>query len=345
MNIKREYNVVSNLFKVEFMQLLRHPISIFWSFLFPTVLLLALSFLFSHNSGSGKYNILVSQDRYAQFAAKTIDTSKYVVLEHPEDHQIDAYLHIFAKELTLDIYNDAVTEIKTDIYNSLYRSLLNEKKDRKIKIVVQHKPKGNNGNLLKFILPGIIGVSLVSVSLFSIGTTLVSFREQSILKKFGTTPLNKWEYLLGHISGRILLILLQASWLITLGYFIVGLNPWNNFFSIICSLILGIMAFSGIGMIIGATSDKVETASAISNFVFFPMVFLSGAYFPLDSIGTVMLYVVKIVPLYHFINMFRAIYVEGKSITDFPMESLILILWFIISLIIAKFYFNWADEV
>ena len=344
MNLKREYTIISNIFKVEFMQLLRHPISVFWGFLFPTVLLFALSMLFSQEETNSKYNLLVSSDNYVKYAVRAIDTSKYVVLEEGNGRRVDAYLYSKNRQLNLEVYSDAVSEIKQDMYSALYRSLLNEKQDRRINIIAQPKTQESNTNLLRFILPGIIGVSLVSVSLFSIGTTLVSFREQSILKKFGTTPLKKWEYLLGHVLGRLLLVLLQTSWLIILGYFIVGVNPIQNIVSILLSLTLGIMAFGGIGMIIGATSDKVETASALSNFLFFPMMFLSGAYFPLDSLGAIALYAIKIIPLYHFMNIFRGVYTEGRSLFDFPVEIIVLLTWFLISLIIAKFYFKWADE-
>ncbi len=249
--------MLRTLFKIEFLQLLRHPISIFWSFCFPTVLLVALSFLNTQN---------------------------------PE------------------ATNDEL-------------------------------------NILHFILPGIIGVSLVSVSLFSIGTTLVGFREQSILKKYGTTPLKKWEYLFAHVLGRVILILIQSIWLVGLGYFLVGISPFDNLFSIVFSLSLGILAFGGIGLIIGSISQKIESASAISNLVFFPMIFLSGAYFPIDGLSDILSIFVNIIPLYHFVEMFRAVYIENLSILNFPVEICVLLAWFIVSIFIAKSFFKWESEV
>jgi len=338
--------MIFTIFKIEFFQLLRHPVSIFWSFLFPTILLVVLSFLFGQNDEkSGKYNLLITPDRYVEFIAKNVDTTKYNIINNAKKLKIDAYLHLVKNKLVLDIYSDNDLQIKNDLYNSLYRALLGERKDQRIEVRKHKKADANDGMLLSFILPGIIGVSLVSVSLFSIGTTLVGFREQSILKKFGTTPLKKWEYLLGHLLGRLLLILMQASWLIILGWILAGVNPMLNIVSIVLSLIVGIMAFSGIGLIIGSTSDKVETASAISNFVFFPMVFLSGAYFPIDTVSPTMLFFIKIIPLYHFVKMFRAVYIENISILNFPVEVGILFAWVVVSIFISKLYFKWDEEV
>lgn len=204
---------------------------------------------------------------------------------------------------------------------------------------------GDDKSYLYFLLPGIIGINIVSISLFSVGTNLASYKEQNVLKRLALLPITKWEYVIGHVLARTSILLLQAFFILVLGNLIFGIHFFENIFSLFVIIFLGIIIFSTLGVALASITNRAETTSALANVIFFPMLFFSGAYIPIEKIPSFLHPIVYFLPLTHFILPFREVFIGNFQLKNYFNNFMILFIWFFLSFIIAVKKFKWSDEV
>lgn len=201
----------------------------------------------------------------------------------------------------------------------------------------------HNLTYIAFLVPGILAMSLMQLGLFGTAPALVSLRQDGVLRRLGATPLPRWQLLISQVLMRLTIGVIQTAVIIGIGVALFNVQVEGNWFALAGVVLLGALTFVGIGYFIASIARTVEAASGISSGVNFPMMFLSGIFFPIASLASVpiLAVIIKAMPLTYLGDALRQITVQG--VPDFPMAVDIAVLggWFIVCSLLSIRLFKW----
>ena len=148
-------------------------------------------------------------------------------------------------------------------------------------------------------IPGITAAFIMTNGVIGLTATTTEFKRRGIIKRLSITPLTKLDWIIGNVFSQTLLNLILTGIMIGFGWVLYNVRIIPDAFSIIM-ILLGSIMFSGIGMILSGVIKDVEAASAIGNAIAFPMMFLSGTFFPLELMPSFIQTIAKALPLTYF---------------------------------------------
>lgn len=152
---------------------------------------------------------------------------------------------------------------------------------------------------IDFYIPGVTAAFIMTNGVIGLTSNTSEFKRRGIIKRLSLTPLSKMDWIIGNILSQTLLNLLLTAMMLALGWVIFNVRIIPDAFAILL-IFLGSVMFSGIGMLLSGLVKDVEAASAIGNAIAFPMMFLSGTYFPLEIMPSYLQTFAKILPLTYF---------------------------------------------
>ncbi len=196
-------------------------------------------------------------------------------------------------------------------------------------------------SFIDWFMPGIIAMSLMNTGIIGISTAFVAFREKGILRRIKVTPFPLWKFLLARVLGAMIVGLASTFVLIGLSMILFGAEVRGNWLLIIAMIILVSTCMLSIGAAIAAIARNVETAAGMANLITFPMMFLSGVFFPIDSMPDWMRPIMAVMPLRYGVNAIREPMLYGNGIGAIWMDILILIAISVATIFIAVRFFTW----
>ncbi len=189
---------------------------------------------------------------------------------------------------------------------------------------------------IPFLVPMLIAMVASSTAIYTIGPILPVYKEAGIFKRISVSPLRGWTYIYGLVSSRFIIVLAQSLILILASEIIYGIQIKGNLLFLMVSLIIGIFSILSIGGLIAGISKNMETATAIANITFVPLMFLSGAFIPIFILPNFLKKIASVSPVFHFIKILQDIIIFGKNWQDEGKSLLILIIFLILLSIITK---------
>ncbi|MGB9842556.1 MAG: ABC transporter permease [Candidatus Bathyarchaeales archaeon] len=147
-----------------------------------------------------------------------------------------------------------------------------------------------------FYIPGITAAFIMTNGIIALTSTVTDFKRRGITKRLAITPLTKLDWVVGNILCQTILNLMLAGIMIALGWVVFNVRVIPDVFSI-ALILLGSIMFSGMGMTLAGFIKDAEAASAIGNAIAFPMMFLSGTYFPMELMPSYLQTISKALPL------------------------------------------------
>jgi ABC-2 type transport system permease protein len=147
-----------------------------------------------------------------------------------------------------------------------------------------------------YYVPGITAAFIMTNGIIGLSATATEFKRRGIIKRLSLTPLTKLDWIIGNVLSQALLNLILTAIMIGVGWIIFNVRIIPDALTV-ALILLGSIMFSGIGMTLSGLFRDVEAASAVGNAIAFPMMFLSGTYFPLDMMPTYLQAVSKALPL------------------------------------------------
>ncbi len=150
-----------------------------------------------------------------------------------------------------------------------------------------------------YYVPGITAAFIMTNGIIALAATTTEFKRRGIIKRLSITPLTKLDWIIGNVLSQALLNLMLTAIMIAVGWLLFNVRVIPDVISI-ALILLGSIMFSGIGMTLSGFIKDVEAASAIGNAIAFPMMFLSGTYFPLEMMPSYIQMISKVMPLTYF---------------------------------------------
>ena len=134
---------------------------------------------------------------------------------------------------------------------------------------------------VSFFVPSILGMALMQLGIFA-AIPLVQQREKGILKRLNTTPLPRWALVGSNVLVRLIIAAAQTVIILGIGISVLGVQVTGNPLLIAGFVVLGALAFTSIGYVIASFARTEEAANGMTSIVQFPLMFLSGIFFPLE---------------------------------------------------------------
>lgn len=194
---------------------------------------------------------------------------------------------------------------------------------------------------MALLIPGILGMVLASTAYYSIGVVVTHYRASGFLKRLALIPIPAWQLVFAQMLVRCAVVLAVAATLLGLGagLFHVRLSPQP--LTLVAVMAVGTPAFLATGFAVGVLARSVESANSIAAFLFFPMTFLSGAYFSVEMLPGALQPVSAALPLTYFLRGLRAA-ARGGDVASVWLELGVLALWGAVGAFVSVRRFRWT---
>jgi ABC-2 type transport system permease protein len=192
--------------------------------------------------------------------------------------------------------------------------------------------------------PGILAMSLMNSGVIGLATAFVVYRERGILRRIRVTPFPLPSFIMARIISQLLIAGLQALILIGMAWAFFGLHLRGNPLVVVLAVAVGALAFLAIGFAISGVSPNAETAASYANLITFPMLFLSGIFFNMESAPAWLQPITKVLPLPYLVDALREPMTLGNGLTAIWSDLLVLLLTFAVAMAIAVRFFRWDSR-
>jgi ABC-2 type transport system permease protein len=194
---------------------------------------------------------------------------------------------------------------------------------------------------IDFLIPGLVGLNLMSSGLWGLGFAIVQARTQRLLKRLAATPMRRWHFLLSFMLSRLIFLVLEVAAILIFAYYVFDVRVHGSWLNLTLIALVGSMAFSGIGLLVGARTKTIEGASGLMNLVMLPMWLLSGSFFSAAKFPDFLQPFIKALPLTVLNDTLRAVMNDGAGLAAVGLSLGILSLWGVVSFTIALRIFRW----
>jgi ABC-2 type transport system permease protein len=195
---------------------------------------------------------------------------------------------------------------------------------------------------IDFLIPGLIGFSILVSPMFSMVNITSEYKKTKLFKQLSLTPLHKMEWLASKVIWYIILSTISFLLLVAVGVYGFGahmtLTVW-----LIPFLILGPMLFCSMGMLVGTVTKSIESASVLGNIITFPMMFLSGTFFPISTMPEYLRNFAHVLPLFYIVEGLNNVMVYANyagALVDIAVTAVITVIVFVAA---AKL-FKWRED-
>lgn len=192
-----------------------------------------------------------------------------------------------------------------------------------------------------YTFAGLLGFAIIGMGIFGPVNVFPELKKMGILRRLSTTPLRVWQYFLATMIGQAVIGLLALAVMFAVAIGVFKLQVVGNYAELTVFLVLGIVMILGIGLALGGWARNERQAAPLSNIVVFPMMFLSGTFFPRFIMPEWLQNVSSFLPLTPVIDGIRLITTEGKHLIDILPQVGLIGAWMIIIYIIAFKVFRW----
>jgi ABC-2 type transport system permease protein len=346
-------------------QFMRDKTALFFTFAFPLLFMIIFGFVFT-GAGDVSYKIaVVNQDATAlsgQIAGalgkvpifKTSESSLSDGLNQLRSGKVTAVVLIptgtqasvgAGQSANLTVYYDPSQTTSSQIILSALQqtaSAVNQQLTHQPVLVGLNPESVQTHNLkyIDFLVPGILAMSILFLGLFG-SLTLVDRRERKILKRFAATPVGRSTVIYSQVVYRLILAILQAAIIIALAFFAFKVTILGNWLALAGVVLLGTLTFISIGYFAVSRARTVEGAQPVIQLVQFPMLFLSGIFFPIDIMPAFIRPIVNALPLTYLGDALRQVMVQGTPAYPLYVDIAVLAGWLVVCMVLAVRFFRW----
>ncbi len=198
---------------------------------------------------------------------------------------------------------------------------------------------------LMAMLPGLLCISAMSSGLWGIGVTLPALRERGVLRRYHLAPISPWMIITSGIASNLVVSLSTLLMQIALAKIVYKIEIAGGVIASFVMLVAGALAFFSLGFVVAGVADNVKSATVLCNLLFFPLMFLGGAAFPMEFLPPKLQALARVLPSNYMVDGLYRVMKEGEGLAANLKNLSVLLLCCAVSLFVAAKLFRWeADE-
>ena len=362
--------------RADFRAFLRNREAVFWTFFFPIFFMVLLGLVFGNaqvidlkvgvvNADSGEASANLTQlidgapnVRVEQFAANESaaaaltngDINVYLVI--PADYTarvassqspngsngtppavLDVY---FAADTTGNgrVALTVVVQILSGVNNALVQT-------NPVLVPNPHEVQVTKGRYIDYLVPGIIGMTLMFNGVFAIAGVMTTMRQKGILRRLKVTPVSKSAILAALITTRMVITFLGVLLILLVGVVGFGVSLQGNPIILVGRIILGSLSFTTFGFAVSSYAKTIESAESMANVVTMPMMFLGDVFLPVALMPAFMQPIAGALPLRYLTEALRDVGLNGAGLVEIVWPVLGVLVWGTAGFFLAVYLFRW----
>lgn len=173
---------------------------------------------------------------------------------------------------------------------------------------------------IDFLIPGLIGVNLMTAGMWGIGYVLVEIRVKKLLKRMVATPMSRAQFLFSFVVMRSLFLLVELPVLLGFAWLAFHVGIAGSLALFIAVALLGGLMFAGLGLLMASRAQNQHTVNGLINVLQFPMFVGSGVFFSISRFPDVLQPWLKLLPLTALNDALRGILVDGAGVRGIAVQ-------------------------
>ncbi len=348
------------LWLARFRELYRDPSAIFWIYGFPILMVVALGIAFrSQPVETIRVDVIAHADaaETARLLGRRSDAHlRLQVAVHPAE-LARRRLRTGKTDLVIELsragsgggalrYRFSFDESRPE--GRLARAAVNDRlqaasgRRDTAQVLPDRRTTESGGRYIDFLVPGLLGMSLMGGGMWGVGYVIVDMRIRKLLRRFLATPMRRRHFLSAIMLSRLVFMLPEILVLLLFAYFAFGVVIYGSLLTVTGLILLGAFTFAGIGLLVASRARTIEAVSGLLNLVMMPMWILSGIFFSWERFPEAFHPVIQALPLTALNDALRAAMLEGASTGALLLPVAILAAWGSVSFALALRFFRWS---
>jgi ABC-2 type transport system permease protein len=338
---------LAQLTLVRIREFLREPEALFWTFFFPIILAIALGIAF-RGAGADRAAVAVQAGAGADAVVAALSGSgraEVQLLAEPAANDAlrrgDVAVVVIAESGGVRYrYDPTRADGRTArliVDDVLQRAAGRTDPRRAVDVHVTER----GSRYIDFLIPGLLGLNLLSTGLWGVGYTVVRMRSDRLLKRFATTPVRRSDFLLSFMLGRLLFLALEVPFVVGFAALVFGVPVRGSPGTLGLAAVLGAFSFTGLGLLVASRTRSTEGVQGLMNLVAVPMWILSGVFFSAAHFPDAMQPLIQALPLTAMNNALRAVMLDGAGLIAIAGSLAIILAWGAASFSVAVAIFRW----
>ncbi|HTS78097.1 MAG TPA: amidohydrolase family protein [Bryobacteraceae bacterium] len=202
----------------------------------------------------------------------------------------------------------------------------------------------DQGGIIVLVVTMVLSLGILASGLFGAGMRIVSDREQNILRRFKVAPISPATMLVGSLVTALVHYIPVTFLILTLAHYMYGLPPLEHPISLYAFVLIGVLAFRAIGGIVGSVANSMQESQILVQLLYFPMLFLGGATFPIGIMPKWLQQVAQFIPTTYLSTGLNAMLTANQTIADNWSSAAALLVTAFVGTFLAVKLFRWEKE-
>ncbi|HEX8408448.1 MAG TPA: ABC transporter permease [Thermoanaerobaculia bacterium] len=328
-------------------EFIREPDAVFWVFVFPLLLTLALGFAFREKPPD-RIPVGVAEGPFAQRYLEVMKKSP--ALQPRVYSAAEGREELRRGKISLLVEGDAVPVYRFDPTRPESRTARVEVDDalqggagRRDAFAAKEAHVTEQGSrYVDFLVPGLIAMNLMGTGMWSIAFGVVNARLKKLLKRFLATPMRKAHFLSAQFLSRLMFLVVEVAVVAVFAWLVFGVEIRGPIWLFCFLCVLGGAAFGGIGILVSSRAKTLEAVNGLMNLVMMPMWICSGVFFSYERFPDAVKPFIRALPLTALSDSLRAVMNDGFGVEHVIPQIVNLALWTIVSFVVGLKIFRWS---
>jgi ABC-type multidrug transport system permease subunit len=196
---------------------------------------------------------------------------------------------------------------------------------------------------VRYFLGPILALNVMG-SFWGLSATLVTFREQGILRRFHVAPVTASDMLASSVLANFVLTLPTVIVILALARFAYHVHDFGNILAAFLFICVGTVSFGSLGLVVASITNTMQETQVLNKLLWLPLIFLSGATVPLPDLPKMVQGVAVFLPATFLVTGIQQATYFSKSSLDLIVYILALAFWAVLSFFVSSQLFRWEPE-
>jgi ABC-2 type transport system permease protein len=329
-----------------FREFVREPEALFWAFVFPVVMSVVMAVAFPAG-GSSPVLVGIPAGAGAPALRAALESQPEITVRDvaPGTEQRalrEGEVHLIIVPTTPPTYRFDPAREESRTARLLVDDALKRGAGRADPWTARQQPEQIPGSrYIDWLIPGLVGLGIMSTSMWGIGFSVAQSRMRKVLKLLVATPMLRRDYLGAQMLARLVFLGPEVAVPVTFGVLVLNMPMRGSIAALVVVSVLGALAFGALGLVVASRARTFEAISGLMNVSMLPMWLLSGVFFSAANFPGSIQPIVQALPLTALNDALRAVILEGSTLRDVQAELWTLLAWGVVSFAVALRIFRW----